>query len=123
MSRGGNTGNGFDKDRRRAIDSGKKSKRIALDKTLANWLESKLSKELLANKDFSKLNLPKNSTVEESLLTALFIQGLKGNVNATRLIFDRAYGKPKEFIDDLEEHKLIHSHTIITIGGNSSIPD
>lgn len=46
-----------------------------------------------------KLNVKSNKNMAHGLAAALITEGIKGNVNATRELVDRAEGKPQQAID------------------------
>jgi transcriptional regulator with AAA-type ATPase domain len=79
-------GNGFEKDRARAIAGGKKSKRKGIEQRMQEFLQESI-------KDGDK------RTREDILRDALLKFALKGNVRAIEILMDRAYGKAKQTIE------------------------
>jgi len=74
----------------RAVAGGKKSKRKSFDKRMQEWLESKIKAKIE--------NSTEEITVEEAMRQILFREANKGNVNAIKEVFDRAYGKSRQVI-------------------------
>ena len=76
----------FNKNDNRASEAGKKSKRLPFDKRMQEWLQEELK---------DKSGKGTGVSVEEALRLSLLKQGLKGNVAATKEVFNRAYGQSK----------------------------
>ncbi len=80
----------FTKGDPRAIAGGKKSKRVKFDERMQKWLEKKIKK-----KPGQKTSL----TYEDVFRQALMAAAVKGNIQAIKVAFDRAYGKASQSID------------------------
>ena len=77
--------NQFKKGDKRASEAGKKSKRKPFDQKMREWLDSAVKEG-------------ENLTVHELFQKALMKEGAKGNVQAIKEVYDRAYGKAKQNI-------------------------
>jgi len=73
---------------------GKISKRKSQDKRVQEFLENELTKINAKGKV-----IPLGTNREELLYQALFKSGLKGKTEASRELFDRAYGKARQSMD------------------------
>ena len=68
---------------------GETSKRLPFDKRMQEWLQEELK---------DKSGKGTGVSVEEALRLSLLKQGLKGNVAATKEVFNRAYGQSKQSV-------------------------
>lgn len=100
---GGNTGNGFDKDRRRAVAGGKKSKRRSLDKICLDFLNKT---ETIKYRDAAGKEKEITGTRNELLNIAYFRAAMAGNIMAGEKLRDRAFGPIRGSEDDPDAQTL-----------------
>ena len=84
--------NAFDNDPERAREAGKKSKRKPFDQRMREWLEKAVEES-------------PDKTREDLLRIRLYELAINGDRQAINDIFNRAYGQPKQFVENSGEVK------------------